>query len=269
MNAQQVAIVTGASTGIGRAIATRLARRGFTVFGTSRSPSPDQSTDGVQMLPLDVRSDQSVADLVAEVLRRASRIDVLVNNAGYQLMGAIEETTIDEAKAQFETNFFGAVRTTAAVLPTMRRQRSGKIINITSLFGFTGPPFLGFYAASKHALEGYSEVLRHEVAQFGISVSVVEPSATKTPINSGNRYAAPLDAYADSRKRVLGFLAGQVDGVGRDPDGPARVVERIVASSSPGLRYEADGETRMASMARRFLPEAVVERIWRKAFHLN
>src|SRR5437870_2333394 len=157
----QTVLVTGASSGIGQAIAQLLTERGFNVYGTSRKPTG-------KLIPLDVRSDDSVRACID----RVGPIDVLVNNAGYSLMSAAEETSIDEAKAQLETNFFGAVRMVNAVLPAMRKAGAGKIINIGSLAGITAIPFSAFYTASKFAIDGYSEALWHEVRPFGIHVTV-------------------------------------------------------------------------------------------------
>src|SRR5262245_2768766 len=158
MSSQKVVLITGASSGIGQRIARLLAQKDFTVFGASRNPRAAEPVPAVEVLPLDVRSDDSVKACVDTVLARAGRLDILVNNAGYMLGGAVEEITIEEAKAQFETNLFGTMRTVKAVLPTMRRQRSGTIINISSLAGLVpGPPFCGMYSASKFALEAYTE----------------------------------------------------------------------------------------------------------------
>src|SRR5215510_322887 len=158
MSSQKVVLITGASSGIGLSIARLLAQKGLTVFGASRNPDAAEHVAAVEVLPLDVRSDESVKACVNTVLVRAGRLDILVNNAGYMLGGAVEEVTIEEAKAQFETNFFGTMRTVKAALPVMRQQRSGTIINISSLAGLVpGPPFFGMYSASKFALEAYTE----------------------------------------------------------------------------------------------------------------
>ena len=149
----QTILVTGASSGIGQATARLLAQRGFNVFGTARKPESTQS-HGVTMVALDVRSDESVRACLAQVMTKAGRLDVLVNNAGYTVTGAAEETSVDEAKAQLETNFFGAVRMVNAVLPGMRAAGAGKVINISSLAGNTAIPYSAFYSASKFALEG-------------------------------------------------------------------------------------------------------------------
>src|SRR3954453_7370814 len=159
----RVALVTGASSGIGEAAAHELLAAGFTVYGTSRKAVPGEERGGVVFLPLDVTDDQSVIGAVREVLGRSGRIDVLVNNAGVGVSGAAEESSIEQARALFETNLFGSIRTTRAVLPHMREQRSGRIINVSSVLGFMPAPYMALYAATKHAIEGYSESLDHEV----------------------------------------------------------------------------------------------------------
>src|SRR5262245_29150488 len=171
---QNVILITGASSGVGQATALLLAKSGYRVFGTSRTATG--SHPEFEMMPLDVRNDASVKACVDAVLTRAGRLDVLINNAGHEMAGAVEELSLDESKAEFETNFFGVVRLVKAVLPIMRRQKQGRIINVSSLSGRTSIPFLGIYSASKFALEGYTEALRHEVKPFNIHVSLAEPS---------------------------------------------------------------------------------------------
>src|SRR5215207_1362176 len=159
----RIALVTGASSGIGEAAAERLAKAGYKVYGTSRRGA-QAGKQSFEMLPLDVTSDQSVEAAVSEVMRRDGRIDLLVNNAGFGVApGGAEESSIDQARAIFETNFFGLVRMTRAVLPHMREQRSGRIINMSSVLGFLPMPYGALYAATKHAVEGYSESLDHEL----------------------------------------------------------------------------------------------------------
>src|SRR5688572_16880370 len=174
-----VALVTGASSGIGRATAKALQNAGFRVFGTSRRAAAE-SSDGVTMLACDVTDDASVAKLVDEVLAKAGRIDLLVNNAGIGLLGGAEESSIAQAQALFDVNVFGVLRVTNAVLPTMRRQASGRIINMSSVMGLIPAPYLALYSSTKHALEGYSESLDHELRAFGIRVVLVEPAYTRT-----------------------------------------------------------------------------------------
>src|SRR3989475_13223457 len=175
MNDKKVALVTGVSSGIGRATATLLSGRGFRVFGTMRKPSEiNGPLEGVELVRLDVRDEESVRSCVQAVLEQAGRIDALVNNAGYTLIGSLEETSIEEAKQLFETNFFGVLRMSQAVLPIMRGQRYGRIANVSLVVGFLPAKYQGIYGESKHALENYSESLDQEVRQFGIRVLVIE-----------------------------------------------------------------------------------------------
>src|SRR3989475_10664458 len=205
---KKVALVTGVSSGIGRATAALLSRRGFRVFGTMRKPSEiNGPLEGVELVRLDVRDEESVRSCLRTVLDQAGRIDALVNNAGYTLIGSLEETSIEEAKDVFETNFFGVLRMSQALLPIMREQGYGRIANISSVLGFLPAPYQGIYAASKHALEGYSESLDHEVRQFGIRVSVIEPGFTRTNISQNGQLAGrPIEAYSGQRNRVLDAL---------------------------------------------------------------
>ena len=197
----RVALVTGASVGIGEAAARALVGAGFTVYGTSRRAAAGENRDGVVFLPLDVTDDESVAGVVRGVLERSGRIDVLVNNAGVGVAGAAEESSIEQARALFETNVFGAIRMTRAVLPHMREQGSGRIINVSSVLGFLPAPFMALYAATKHAIEGYSESLDHEVRDHGVRVLLVEPGYTRTSFDA-NAVAVdePLALYARRRE---------------------------------------------------------------------
>src|SRR5256714_4077776 len=181
---EQVALVTGASSGIGAAAARELIGAGFTVYGTSRKAAAGEERDGVVFLPLDVTDDESVASGVREVLDRSGRIDVLVNNAGLGIAGAAEESSIEQARKLFDTNLFGSIRMTRAVLPHMREQGSGRVINISSVLGLIPAPFGALYAATKHAVEGYSESLDHEVREFGVRVLLVEPAYTRTAFDA-------------------------------------------------------------------------------------
>src|SRR5215813_2912337 len=182
MSNQKVVLITGASSGVGQATARLLSENGYRVFGTSRNPAGARAIPTVEMLALDVRSDASVSACVTAVVKQAGRVDVLVNNAAYELAGALEEISLEEAKAQFETNFFGVVRMVKAVLPSMRQQRQGQIINVSSFSGLSAIPFLGIYSASKFALEGYTEALRMELKPFDIHVSLTEAAFLKTPM---------------------------------------------------------------------------------------
>ncbi len=233
----RVVLITGASSGIGQACAGHLAARGWRVFGTSRSQTPDAS--GVTMVRMDVDDEASVDQCVANVLERAGRIDAVVNNAGYSLTGSIEDTSIEEAKAQFETNFFGALRVCRAVLPIMRQQKRGHIVNISSLAGVFGLPFGGHYSASKFALEGMSEALRYETRRFGIHVSLVEPGDYQTAITSTRRVAAAATTNDAYRERFAEMSRKQEheEQNGATPEPIARLVERILNDPKPKLRY--------------------------------
>src|SRR5204862_7092621 len=180
----RVALVTGASSGIGEAAARALVGAGFAVYGTSRRATPGEKRGDVVFLPLDVTADESVGGAVREVLDRSGRIDVLVNNAGLGVAGAGEESSVEQARALFETNLFGSIRMTRAVLPHMREQGSGRIINVSSVLGLVPAPFMALYSATKHAIEGYSESLDHEVREHGVRVLLVEPGYTNTAFDT-------------------------------------------------------------------------------------
>src|SRR5947207_1338349 len=198
----RIALVTGVSSGIGQATARALAAQGWRVFGTARSKST-ALPDHVERVILDVRDSASIDAGVREVLEKAGRIDLLVNNAGGAVVGAIEETSLEQARDLFEVNFFGAVRMTQAVLPAMRAQKTGRIVFISSVLGFLPAPFMGFYAASKHALEGLAESLDHETRTLGVRVALVEPGWTRTGIDSSGATAARrLDDYGVARDRA-------------------------------------------------------------------
>lgn len=270
MSQEKVALITGVSSGIGRAIAGLLSQRGFRVFGTARGKvEPKGPLEEVELVSLEVRNADSIASCVGTVLSRAGRIDALVNNAGYTLIGSLEETTIEEAKQLFETNFFGVLRMTQAVLPFMRGQRSGRIVNIGSVVGFVPAPFQGIYCASKHALEGYSESLDHEVRQFGIRVSVIEPGFTRTSIAQNSRVAShPLEAYGESRNRVLNATQENI-AKGGTALGVAEVVRKALTSQSPRSRYTVGREAKFVSRLRKFGPSKLFEWGLRRQFQLD
>src|SRR3954463_9632840 len=223
-----VALVTGASAGIGEAAARALVGAGFTVYGTSRRAVAGEKRDGVVFLPLDVTDDGSVAGVVREVLERSGSIDVLVNNAGLGVAGAAEESSVEQARALFETNVFGSIRMTRAVLPHMREQRSGRIINVSSIVGLIPVPYMALYASSKHALEGYSESVDHEVREHGVRVLLVEPGFTKTSFDANLAAAdTPLPVYARRRELLDEQLAIAVQA----GDEPSLVGRAVVAAA--------------------------------------
>jgi NAD(P)-dependent dehydrogenase (short-subunit alcohol dehydrogenase family) len=270
MTGEKTALVTGVSSGIGRATATLLSGRGFRVFGTMRRPNETSGRLGdVELLRLDVRDEESVRACVQTVVDRAGRIDALVNNAGYTLIASLEETSIEEAKEVFETNFFGVLRMNQAVLPIMRGQGYGRIANVGSVVGFLPAPYQGIYSASKHALEGYSESLDHEVRQFGIRVSVIEPGFTRTNIGQNGQLAGrPLEAYTGERGRVLDAIREGV-AKGDDPVAVASVISEALTSSSPRLRYPAGRRAKLLSRLRRFAPAKLFDNGLRKQFGLE
>lgn len=262
-----VALITGASSGIGRASAVALAKVGYRVFGTSRKPMTAPA-NGITMLVADVTDDASVRTLIAEVMAAAGRIDLLVNNAGYALSGAAEESSIGQVQALFETNFHGVVRVTNAVLPIMRAQGAGRILNIGSVLGLIPGPFGAYYAASKHAIEGYSESLDHEVRPFGIRVAVIEPWATKTSIEANSPQGdRPVTAYAQTIARYrTAFDAAMA--VGDTAEDVAATILAAAQDRSPRLRYPSGKAARQTSFARRFLPRSLFDRTLRKQFNI-
>src|ERR1700677_5167259 len=234
-----VVLITGVSSGVGRAVADVFAAKGFEVFGTSRNPRTTEPVPGVELVQLDVADDASVAAAVSTGVQRAGRIGILVNNAGVGVFGAAEETSIAQAQQLFDTNFFGLVRLTREVLPHLRAQGSGRIINIGSVLGFLPSPYGSFYAASKHAVEGYSESLDHETREFGVRVSVVEPGYTNTSFEANATDAdSPIESYGPLREHVKAGLRKAVD-AGDDPSVVAQVVLKAATSSTPKLRYPA------------------------------
>ena len=264
----KVTLVTGVSSGIGREIAQLLAQRGARVFGTARNPKSAKPIPGVEIVRMDVTDDASVSEAVEGIVQKAGAIEVLVNNAGYGLTGALEETTLKEARDQFETNFFGVLRVTNAVLARMRQAGFGRVVNISSVVGFIPASFMGIYTASKHAVEGYTETLDHEVRQFGVRAVLVEPSYTKSNINQNEKTAQTnLEAYAVHRQRMHQVVA---EGVrhGDEPQIVAEAVWRAVTAKSPRLRYPV-GKGVLLSRLRRFAPVTLFDRAIRKESHLN
>jgi NAD(P)-dependent dehydrogenase (short-subunit alcohol dehydrogenase family) len=264
-----VVLVTGVSSGIGRAVADAFAAKGFEVFGTSRNPQTTQPVPGVELVQLDVTDDASVAAAVSTVVQRAGRIDILVNNAGAGVFGAAEETSTAQAQQLFDTNFFGLVRLTREVLPHLRAQRSGRIINIGSVLGFLPSPYGSLYAASKHAVEGYSESLDHETRDFGVRVSVVEPGYTNTSFEANAIDAdSPLDSYAAVREHVKHVIAEELHS-GDDPAVVARVVLKAATSRTPKLRYPAGPLARRLALLKKFAPAGLLDNGIRKANKLT
>jgi NAD(P)-dependent dehydrogenase (short-subunit alcohol dehydrogenase family) len=264
-----IAIVTGASSGIGQATAERLAVAGYKVYGTSRRGA-QSGQRSFEMLRLDVTSDASVEAAVTEVMRVEGHIDLLVNNAGFGVAPAgAEESSIDQARSIFDTNFFGIVRMTRAVVPHMRRHGSGRIINIGSVLGFLPMPYGALYAATKHAVEGYSESLDHELRTRGIRVSVVEPAYTKTQFDANVLEPdAKLDEYREVRA-ALGKRLKEVMAVADQPSVVADVVLQAASAARPKLRYTAGGVAGRLRLLRRFAPAGVMDAGIRRDLRLD
>ena len=264
----RVALVTGASSGIGEATAQRLAKAGYKVYGTSRRAG-QAGQRPFEMLPLDVTNDESVESAVRTLVRQEGRIDLLVNNAGFGVAPAgAEESSIEQARSIFDTNFFGMIRMIRAVVPHMRRQRAGRIINIGSVLGFLPMPYMALYSATKHAVAGYSEALDHELRTLGIRVSVVEPAYINTPFDANlMKPDAPLDVYRDIRAGV----ERRVKEVLVDADGPDVVAEMVLKAAlaaRPKIHYAPGLASRMR-LLRRFAPASVLDAGVRKDLRLE
>jgi NAD(P)-dependent dehydrogenase (short-subunit alcohol dehydrogenase family) len=259
-----VALVTGASSGIGKETALALVAAGFDVVGTGRDTSRVTPLSGVTFLDLDVVSETSVTAAVQEVSERFGRIDVLVNNAGVGSMGAAEETSLAQTQGMFDTNVFGVMRMVNEVLPHMRAQRRGRIINISSVLGFLPQPYMAAYAASKHAIEGYTESLDHEIRDHGVRALIVEPAYTRTGFEANSaKPDTPLHAYAKQRQTVDRVMTEAI----RDGDAPAIVAKAIVAAATdtkPKPRYTAGPLAGRARVLRRLAPAQVFDKQIRK-----
>jgi NAD(P)-dependent dehydrogenase (short-subunit alcohol dehydrogenase family) len=264
----KIVLVTGVSSGIGRETAQLLAKRGARVFGTVRDFRRNVDLPGVELVHMDVTDDASVQDGVKSVLENAGNIDILINNAGYGLTGALEETSVEEAQQQFDANFFGVLRVTQAVLPAMQQQRTGRIVNISSALGFLPAPFNGIYGASKYAVEAYTETLDHEVRIFGIRAVLVEPVFTKTEIDKKKKVAQHvIDAYTEQKERTKAAIQQRADRF----DEALRVAEVIyqaATDNAPRLRYPV-GEGVTLAWLRRFVPVRIFDRTFRKRFQLD
>jgi len=243
----KTALVTGTSSGIGKETAILLAAQGFAVYGTVRKLTGETR---FQEIVMDVTDQESIESAVSQV----GPIDLLVNNAGFGILGALEETIIEEAQSVFDVNFFGVMRVANAVLPSMRERRSGRIVNVSSLMGIVPSPYMGVYSASKHAVECYTEVLDHEVRAFGIRAVLVQPGFTKTNFESNGMFASRSIAdYAAPRQRIKDLMTGQFR-TSAEPHDVARVILRAATDSPPRLRYRMPGGDALSRL-RRFAPE--------------
>jgi len=268
MSNSKVVVVTGVSSGIGRATAAKFAKRGCRVFSTVRNVAKAAPLAGVELVEMDVSDDASVKAGIQFIIDRAKHIDVLVNNAGTSLIGAVEETSIAEATALFDANVFGILRTAQAVLPQMRAQRNGRVVNISSVLGFLPAPYMGLYAASKHAVEGLSETLDHEVRQFGVRISLVEPTFTRTNLDVNAPQArAKISDYDRERDLASRAIVKSVKGA-PEPDGVADAVVDA-ALGAWRMRRTPGRQASLLSKLRRFMPAAPVDASLRKTFGLG
>jgi len=262
-----VALVTGAAAGIGKATAQALTRAGYQVFGTSRraaaTPPP-----GIAMLVCDVTDDQSVKRAVEEVVARAGRIDVLVNNAGRSLIGGAEESSVGQAQSLFDVNVFGILRMTNEVLPIMRDQGRGRIINISSVSGFLPGPYTALYTSTKHAVEGYSESLDHELRAFGIRVSLVEPAFTRTALEENAEQPDRSSSVYEKGRSAMTSTWRSAISAGDPVEAVAAKVVQAVTDRSPRIRYTPGKTAGRLRFLRRFVPEKSFEKSFRKQMNL-
>jgi short-subunit dehydrogenase len=275
----RVVLITGASSGFGRACAELLAELGHRVYGTSRradftdsaSPDPTEFRSAPLVIPMDVRDDDSVRRAVEFVLKHEGRIDVVVNNAGVGLAGSVEDTSIDEARALFETNLFGVLRVCRAVLPTLRAQKSGLVVNVSSLGGLVTIPFQGFYSASKYALESISDALRMELRPFGVHVTLLEPGDFKTGFTERRVFSTESgdgSAYRERCQRAISVMERDEQN-GADPHQLADLLAKIIANPSPRNRYPVGTlSQRLAVAARRVVPSAIIDKALRAIYKI-
>lgn len=258
----KVVLITGASSGIGKSIAAYLHQKGYMVYGTSRK-TESISEAGFPLLQLDVLDPKSIHKAVDFIIAKENRLDVLINNAGMGITGPIEDTPTDEMRAVFNTNLFGAIDVMKAVLPQMRFQKSGTIVNITSIAGYMGLPFRGLYSATKGALELVTEAIRMEVKGFGINVVNVAPGDFATNIAAG-RYHTPVfkdSAYKKSYQENLDLMNAHVD-AGMDPLAMAKTVHAILETKQPKIHYKVGGFLEKFSIVlKRILPDSMYEKL--------
>jgi NAD(P)-dependent dehydrogenase (short-subunit alcohol dehydrogenase family) len=269
-------LITGCSSGIGHATAARLATKGWTVYATARNPDSlsELADQGCKTLALDVEDEESLKAAVAQVEEAEGAVGALVNNAGYSQSGAVESVPMDKVRKQFETNVFGLVRLTQLVLPGMRRQGSGRIVNLSSMGGKLVFPGGGFYHATKYAVEAISDALRYEVKGFGIDVVLIEPGLIVT--NFGGTAAGSIDdgsghsAYAEFNKAVgtatKGVYEGPAARLGGPPEAVAKVIDKALSSRRPKPRYSVTPSAKLLLAQRRLLSDRMWDRLMRTQF---
>ena len=279
MQDQKVAVVTGSSTGIGFETSLTLARNGFHTYATMRNLEGEKSKPltevaknenlQLQVIELDVNNDKSVADAIRTIVDERKRIDVLINNAGYALGGALEDSSVDEIKAQFETNFFGSVRAMKAVLPVMRKQGAGKIVNITSMGGRISIPLSSSYHGSKFALEGLSESIQYELEPFGIKVILIEPGAVGSNFwrnikiaKSSSDSDSPYSQFGNKILKAFKVMEQNVI----SPSVVAKTILDAVTSDNPQLRYVVGEDAAKTIEARKNMPDKEFGELIKKQF---
>lgn len=273
INDSKVVLVTGASSGIGQAIAQTLMEKGYKVYGTSRSVNDEsiiKSKNGsgfLKMISLDVSSEESIKNAIAYILQREITIDILINNAGNGIAGSVEDTTTEEAYYQFDTNFFGVHRMCRSVLPKMREQQSGLIINISSVAGLISVPFQSMYSASKYAVEALTEALRIEVKSFGIKVSMVEPGDTKTGFTAKRVYtkASSNSIYTEKFMKAIKTMEHDEQN-GPSPKILVDAVLKIINSKNPPVRIVGGFSYKALFILKRLLPSRLVEFVVSKIY---
>jgi len=265
----KVVLITGASSGIGKSIANYLYNKGFVVYGTSRNPDKVKDVQ-FNMVALDVLNTDTITNAVNTVISKEGKLDVLINNAGKGITGPIEDTPTNEMKENFDTNFFGPIEVMKAVLPQMRKQKSGIIINVTSIAGYMGLPFRGIYSASKGALELVTEAVNMEVKEFGVKVINVAPGDFSTNIASG-RYHTPVfedSAYKEKYAENLALMDNHVDS-GMDPKVMAEAIFRIINSKNSKIHYKIGGFMEKFSIVlKRVLPDTWYEKLLMNHYNL-
>lgn len=269
----KIILITGASSGIGKSCTEYLSSKGYRVYGTSRKPISNikSGIESFELIQMDVNEDVSISQCVDYILSKEGRIDVVLNNAGMGIAGSVEDTSIEDMKFQFETNFFGVLRVCHHVLPIMRKQQSGCIINIGSIAGLIGTPFQGAYSSSKSAVQNLTEVLRMEVKPYGIRVVLIEPGDFKTGFTDNRIYTSlsqTNSTYTERLKKAVQTME-QDEKNGSDPMKIAKLVERIINNPSPRLRYLAGPLVeRFAVQLRKFIPSKLFEKIIMVNYHL-
>ena len=260
---KKVVLITGGSSGIGKAVGIYLTQKGYIVYGTTRNKSKYPNFNHFPLLELDVTDNATIKTAIAELIKKEQRIDVLVNNAGVGITGPVEEVPDEEIVKHFETNFFGAIKAMKGVLPQMRKQQSGLIINVTSIAGFMGLPYRGIYSASKAALEVTTEAIRMETKDFGVKVTNLAPGDFATNI-AGGRYHAPVikdSAYQKGYQQTLDLIDEHVDS-GDDPAIVGKIIEKIIETPNPKIHYKVGAFMQKFSIVLKgLLPDKTFEKM--------